>query len=109
MDDFRPESDDRPGITATRLRARTMSASEGIVTGVKTHPAKCESAYSDSEDYSTPADNPACLTSLNRNGFPTAVSADFSLCIESAFPLSAVVITSRLLTPIVPRGSFWES
>ena len=109
MDGFRSESDDRPGIRGTHLRARTMSASEEIVKGVKTHPAKCESVHSDSEDYSTRADNPACLTPLNRKGFPPAVSADCSVSIESAFPHFALVVTSRMIVPIIPRGSFWES
>ena len=86
-----------------------MSASEGIVTGVKTHPAKCESVHSDSEDYSTRADNPACLTPLNGKGFPAANSADFPRGIESAFPRFAAVMISCVIARIIPRGSFWES
>ena len=79
-----------------------MSVSEEIVTGVKTHPAKCESVHSDSEDYPTRADNPACLTPLNGKGFPPADSADFSDPIESASPHSAAVVTNRVVRPIVP-------
>ena len=102
MDGFRSESDDRPGIADGLEIASTMSVSEGIVTGVKTHPAKCESVHSDSEDYSTRADNPACLTRLNGKGFPTADSADFSQQIDSAFLRSAVVVTSRVIAPVMP-------
>jgi hypothetical protein len=109
MDVFRSESDDRPGIADGLEIASTMSAFEGIVTGVKSHPAKYESVHSDSEDYSTRADNPACLTRLNGKGFPAADSADFSQRIDSALPRSAVVVTSRMIVPIMPRGSFWES
>ena len=109
MDGFRSESDDRPGIRGTHLRARTMSASEEIVKGVKTHPAKCESVHSDSEDYPTRADNPACLTPLNGKGFPPADCAGFSLFTGSAFPRSALVVTSRRIVAIMPGGSFWES
>ena len=109
MDVFRSESDDRPGIADGLEIASTMSASEGIVTGVKTHPAKCESVHSDSEDYSTRADNPACLAPLNGKGFPPVDSADLSCRTESAFPRSALVVTSRMIVPIMSGGSFWES
>ena len=79
-----------------------MSAFEGIVTGVKSHPAKYESVHSDSEDYSTRADNPACLTRLNGKGFPAADSADFSCGNGSAFPRSEPVVTSRVVAPVMP-------